>query len=72
MIIPSSGCPTAVAWRLPVYLLLRMAFDSGYEAGADAAACGELLAEAQALQNALYDLDGKTKRLLRWTSWQWP
>ncbi len=39
-----------------------MAFDAGYEAGAEDATCGELLAEAQTLQNAFYDLDGKTRR----------
>ena len=29
---------------------------AGYEAGAEDATCGELLAEAQALQSAFYDL----------------
>jgi hypothetical protein len=38
-----------------------MAFHAGYEAGAHAGS-GELLAEAQALQYAFYDLDGKTRR----------
>jgi len=40
-------------------------------AGADATTCGELLAEAQALQDAFYDLDGKAKQggLLSWTTW---
>ena len=32
---------------MPKHLILKMAFDSGYEAGAEDAACGELLAEAQ-------------------------
>ena len=44
--------------------MLRMAFDSGYEAGEEEAGSGELLAEAQALQDAFYDLDGKTKRAI--------
>ncbi len=39
-----------------------MAFDSGYEAGAEDAGSGEILAEAQALQYAFYDLDAKTRR----------
>ena len=41
-----------------------MAFDSGYEAGAEDAGSGELLVEAQALQYAFYDLDGKTRRAI--------
>ena len=48
--------------KLPVETLLRMAFDAGYDATADYARCGELLAEAEALQNAFYDLDAKTRR----------
>jgi len=47
---------------MPVDLLLSSAFDAGYEAGAEDATCGELLAEAQALQYAFYDPDGKTGR----------
>jgi len=47
---------------MPVEILLRMAFDSGYGAAADYAPSGELLAEAEALQYAFYDLDGKTRR----------
>ena len=39
-----------------------MAFDAGYEAGAEDAPSGELLAEAEALQYAFYDLDAKTRR----------
>ena len=35
---------------MPKHLLLKMAFDSGYEAGAQDAGSGELLAEAKALQ----------------------
>jgi len=42
--------------------LLRMAFNAGYETGAEDAGSGELLAEAQALQSEFYDLDGKTRR----------
>ena len=42
---------------MPKHLLLKMAFDSGYEAGAEDAGSGELLAEAHALQYAFYDLD---------------
>jgi len=39
--------------------------NAGYEAGAeDAATCGELLAEARALQTARYDLDGKARRAI--------
>ena len=47
---------------MPKHLLLKMAFDSGYEAGAEDASSGELLEEALAMRFALYDLDGKTKR----------
>ena len=36
----------------------------GYEAGAEDAGSGELLAEAEALQIAFYDLDGKTRRAI--------
>ncbi|MGO9108281.1 MAG: hypothetical protein ACLP9L_03530 [Thermoguttaceae bacterium] len=43
---------------------LRIAFDAGCEAGADDTGSGELLAEAQALQDAFYDLDGKTRRAI--------
>ena len=39
-----------------------VAFDSGYEAGAEDAGSGELLEEALAMRFALYDLDGKTRR----------
>jgi hypothetical protein len=49
---------------MPKPLLLKMAFDSGYEAGAEDAGSGELLAEAEALQSAFYDLDSKTKRAI--------
>ena len=49
---------------MPKHLLLKMAFDSGYEAGAEDAGSGELLAESQALQGAIYDLDGKTRRAI--------
>jgi hypothetical protein len=49
---------------VPVELLLRMAFDADYEAGAKDAPSGELLDEAQALQSAFYDLDGKTRRAI--------
>jgi hypothetical protein len=45
-------------------ITLRMAFDAGYEAGAEEAGSGELLAESQALQYAFYDLDGKVKRAI--------
>ena len=41
-----------------------MAFDAGYEAGAEDAGSGELLVEALALQSAFYDLDGKTRRAI--------
>ena len=46
---------------MPKHLLLKMAFDSGYEAGAEDAGSGELLVETLDLRYALYDLDGKTK-----------
>jgi hypothetical protein len=49
---------------MPKHLLLKMAFDAGYEAGAEDAGSGELLAEAEALQNAFYDLDGKQRRAI--------
>ena len=49
---------------MPKHLLLKMAFDSGYEAGAEDAGSGELLDEALGLRYALYDLDGKTKRAI--------
>jgi len=38
------------------------AFNAGYEVGAEDAGSGELLAEAEALQYAFYDMDGKTRR----------
>ena len=47
---------------LPIYGKLCMAYDAGYEAGAEDAGSGELLAEALDLRYSLYDLDGKTKR----------
>jgi len=50
--------------RLPKHLLLKMAFDAGYETGAGAAGSGELLAEALALQDAFYDLDAKQRRAI--------
>jgi hypothetical protein len=49
---------------MPKHLLLMMAFDSGYEAGAEDAGSGELLVEALDLRYAFYDLDGKTKRAI--------
>ena len=49
---------------MPKYLVLKMAFDSGYEAGAEDAGSGELLVETLDLRYALYDLDGKTKRAI--------
>ena len=49
---------------MPMDILLGMAFRSGYEAGAEDAGSGELMAEAQALQYAFYDLDGKTRRAI--------
>ncbi len=36
----------------------------GYEAGAEDAGSGELPAEAEAVQMAFYDLDGKTRRAI--------
>ena len=42
--------------------VLRMAFDSGYEAGAEDDGSGELLVETLDLRYALCDLDGKLKR----------
>ncbi len=47
---------------MPKHLLLKMAFDSGYEAGAEDAGSGELLVETLDLRYALFDLDAKTKR----------
>jgi hypothetical protein len=49
---------------MPKHLLLKMAFDAGYEAGAEDAGSGELLAETHALQSAFYALDGKTRRAI--------
>ena len=49
---------------MPKPLLLKMAFDAGYEAGAEDAGSGELLVEALDLRYALFDLDGKTKRAI--------
>lgn len=49
---------------MPIELLLGMAFKTGYEAGAEDAGSGELLAEAQALQYAFLDLDGKQRRAI--------
>ena len=45
-------------------LLLKMAFDSGYEAASEDVGSGELLEETLALRYALCDLDGKTKRVV--------
>ncbi len=45
-----------------VEILRRIAFVAGYEAGTEDAGSGELLAEAEALQKAFYNLDGKTGR----------
>jgi hypothetical protein len=47
-----------------VEILLCMAFDSGYEAGAEDVGSGELLVETLDLRCALFDLDGKTKRAI--------
>ena len=44
-------------------ILLRMAFNAGYEAGAEDASSDELPAEAEVLQNAFFDLDGKARRV---------
>lgn len=41
--------------RITLEILLRTAFDSGYEAAADYAPSGEHLAAAQTLQYAFYD-----------------
>ena len=49
---------------MPKHLLLKMAFDSGYEAGAEDAGRGELLVETLDLRYALFDLDDKTKRAI--------
>ena len=49
---------------MPKHLLLKMAFDSGYEAGAEDAGSGELLVETLDLRYALFDLDAKTKRAI--------
>jgi len=38
-----------------VHRMLATAFDAGYEAGAEDAGSGELLAKAEALQMAFYD-----------------
>ncbi len=42
---------------MPKHLLLKMAFDAGYEAGAEDAGSGELLVETLDLRYALYDLE---------------
>jgi len=39
---------------MPKHILSKMAFDSGYESGADAAGSGELLTETLDLRYALY------------------
>jgi hypothetical protein len=49
---------------MPKHLLLKMAFDAGYEAGAEDAGSGELLVETLDLRYALFDLDGKVKRAI--------
>ena len=49
-------------FAMPVEILLGMAFDAGYEAGAEDAGSGELLVETLGLRYALYDLGGKTRR----------
>ena len=48
---------------MPFYLMLRMAFDASYEAGAEDAGSGELLVEMQALQ-CRSTTDGKTRRVI--------
>ncbi len=55
---------------MPKHLLLKMAFDSGYEAGAKDAGSGELLVETLDLRYALYDLDGKTRRAIALDNWR--
>ena len=49
---------------MPKPLLLKMAFDANYEAGAEDAGSGELLVETLDLRYALDDLDGKTRRAI--------
>jgi hypothetical protein len=58
------GIKRCTGVTMPKPLLLKMAFDTGYEAGAEDAGSGELLVETLDLRYALYDLDGKTKRAI--------
>jgi hypothetical protein len=59
-----TGIKRRTGVSMPKHLLLKMAFDSGYEAGAEDAGSGELLVETLDLRNALYGLDGKTNRAI--------
>jgi len=54
---------------MPVDLLLQMAFDSGYDADAEDAGSGELLAEAQALQSRSATWTARQGGPLPWTTW---
>jgi hypothetical protein len=59
------GIKRRTGMAMAKHLLLKMAFNSGDEAGAEDAGSGELLVETLDLRYALYDLDGKTKRACR-------
>jgi hypothetical protein len=52
-----------------VEILLRIPFYAGYEAGAEDAGSGELLAEAEALQRRSTTSTARQGGLLPWTSW---
>ena len=52
---------------MPKHLLLKMAFDAGYEAGAEDAGSGELLTEVKALQWRSATWTPRQGGVLRWT-----
>ena len=54
---------------MPKLLLLKMAFDPGYEAGAENAGSGELLVEALDLRTHTMAWMAKRSGRSRWTSW---
>ena len=68
MIIPSSGFSTAVAWRLPVYFLLHMAFDSGYTAQKTPAAAN-CWSKPWIYGTPFTTWTPKRRGPSRWTSW---
>jgi hypothetical protein len=58
------GIERRTGGTMPKHLLMKMAFDSGYEAGAEDAGSGELLVKALDLRYGLFEMDGKMKRAI--------